>query len=430
MTKYKNMLMPFISCDIPAIESWLGDMARQGYLYESSGTFTVRFSVSDPTERRYRLEYADVTGRQIKSEKREMYEACGWTVADDIMSGFVVLYTDDAEAPEPYDAQETIKPLEKIRTRQLIVGILFIALLFATVKIGAPVASLISGDRDVLLTLLTYGTGRYILLVLLAVLLLGEGIFRIVRSHRLKKYIEALKKQDGTPKLTRKNAIGTLLILLTAPLIVAWAVQLVFFHPGRTTYYATNQLDGYPFPMLAQINEEEGQLLAQLCDPHGGIGVSSLNSRDLLAPAMTAFNVEYYPEFSYYAQYYEMRNEKLAQRLYEEMVYSFSAYSQSELTSRNALYRIKLKNEGSRIANEFLNQLDKDYTIDELSVAGADAATHIVDQHDYSTPQASFDGKHYQYLILRRGNELVHVQYLGRSDLKDCAPLYADYLAR
>ena len=430
MTKYKRMLMPFISCDVPAIENWLSDMARKGYLYESSGNFTVRFAVSEPVERRYRLEYADVTGRQIKDEKREMYEESGWTVMDDIISGFVLLYTDDAAAPEPYDAPE-LKPLEKIRKQQLWFGILLIVLLFSTVKIGAPLASLLSGERDILLSLLSFGTWRFILLVLLALLLLGEGIFRLIRARRLKKYIEALKNEAPAPKPTRKNAVGTLLIALTVPLVVAWAVQLVFFRPGSTTYYATDKLDGYPFPMLAQINEEEGQLLAQMHDPHGGIGISSLNSRDLLAPTMAAFNVEYYPEFSYHAQYYEMRNEKLAQRAYEEMVYSFTAYSQAELTSRNVMYRIKLKNEGSRVANEFLERLDKDYTIDDkLKPAGADDAAYIVDQHDYSTPQLSLDGRHYQYLILRRGNELVHVQYLGRSRLKDFAALYADYLAR
>lgn len=420
MTKYTRKLMPFISCDIPAIEKWLSDMARQGLVYDGSGTITVRFAHSQPVERRYRLEYADVTGRQIKDEKREMYEESGWTVMDDIMSGFVVLYSDDPEAPEPYDAWETIQPLEKIRKRQLTIGILFIALLFSTVKIGPLITSLSHSDRGILLCLLEDGTWCYIVLVLLAVLLLGEGIFRIIRARRLKKYIEALKAEESTPKLTRKNAIGTLLIVLTAPLIVIWAIQLVFFRPGVTTYYMADPAETYPFPVLAQINEEEGKQLAQLQD-HGA-PASSRDSSDLLAPTMTAYSTEFYPDFSYRVQYYEMRNEKLAQRLYKEMLYSFT---DSALANRHTAYQTE------RAANEFLALMEQSYVADDkLALSGVDEGVYIVDRNDYSTPKVQMNGKCYQYLILRQGKEVVHVQYLGQSNLKNFAALYEEYLGR
>ena len=54
MSKFVKKLIPFESCDIPAIQSWLEDMAAQGLFYVDCGFFCARFEKGEPKKRRYR----------------------------------------------------------------------------------------------------------------------------------------------------------------------------------------------------------------------------------------------------------------------------------------------------------------------------------------------------------------------------------------
>ena len=48
MSNYIRKLIPFESCDIPAIQSWLEDMAKQGLFYRSCGFIFARFAKGSP----------------------------------------------------------------------------------------------------------------------------------------------------------------------------------------------------------------------------------------------------------------------------------------------------------------------------------------------------------------------------------------------
>lgn len=73
MSKFVKKLIPFESCDIPAIQSWLEDMAAQGLFYVDCGFFCARFEKGEPKKLRYRLDFCDVSLGKIPEEKEELY---------------------------------------------------------------------------------------------------------------------------------------------------------------------------------------------------------------------------------------------------------------------------------------------------------------------------------------------------------------------
>lgn len=417
MAKYKRTLMPFLSCDIPAIEKWLCDMAGQGYIYESSGMFSVRFEVSEPKERRYRLEYADVAGCKIKDEKREMYEDCGWTVVNDIKSDLVVVYTDDKDAPEPYDEPERmIEPLNTIRKKQKTIGVVFIVMFFLC-KIAYPLQALMMGDNDILHTFLTIGTGLYISFCVMAVLVLAEGIFRLVRAKKLKKYIENLKCNGKCEvKEVRKNGFGTTMILLSIPLALFFAAHF-FMGNGMTRLYPTEADAVFPFPMLEEISTEEHELIIN-CEGN----LSDREESDLLAPCIIEFWEESFDiPNRYWVNYYEMRNDKLAEKLFEEEISGFTEINSTEAEARYNFYLEIAKSRGKDEAEQFLQSSADNYEITELQ--NEDARIIYISDNTGSEPLR------FQYLIILKNNLMLRVQYYGAEELSSFADLFVSRMS-
>lgn len=436
MPKYKRKLMPFLSCDIAAIEKWLCELAGEGLLYESSSNFTLRFEVAKPVKRRYRVEYADVVGCHIKDEKREMYEDCGWTVVNDIKTDLVVVYTDDPEAPEPYaEPAEEIAPLEKLCQKQKRLGILFIVM-FLLSKVAAPINSLLHGNLETVHSLINIGTWKYIGIVIMSLLLLCEGIFRLIRAKRLRNYIGSLQCGSETgKKQTEKSAFGTALILLTLPLILLWAVHLLTPFTFGKWYVPADPDAAYPFPTMEEINSDEYAELQELWKNGAGV-YSSREDSDLLAPVILEFEADSWadPHISYRVTYYEMRSEKLANQMYDEKIAYYQVYTPLELATQSSTYQYVLKHEGKAAANDYLNTMNKSYSFyDELNRGNPEDVMVIVDNNghnEYITDPGQRDGNdtHYQALFVRSGNKLLCVNYLGHSDLKDCVPLFISYI--
>lgn len=417
MAKYKRKLMPFLSCDIPAIEKWLCDMAGQGYLYESSGVFSVRFEVSEPKERRYRLEYADVVGCRIKDEKREMYEDCGWTVVNDIKSDLVVVYTDEKDAPEPYDEPEQmLEPLEKIRKKQITIGIVFVVMFFLC-KIAYPLRAAMMGDNDILHAFLSMGTGLYISFCVMAVLVLTEGIFRLVRAKRLKQYIENLKCNGKCEvKEVRKNGFGTAMILVSIPLVVFFAAHF-FMGNGGTRLYATEPDAEFPFPILEEISAEEHE---QIINSTGNL--SDREESDLLAPRIIELWEESYDSPNrYWVNYYEMRNEKLAKKLYEEELSGFTELNSVEAQERYNLYLEIARSRGKDEAELFLQNSSEKYEVREMQ---NDNAQVVYISEYISNNTTGSELLRYQYLIILKDETVLRVQYYGEKDLSSFADLF------
>ena len=48
MSKFVKRVIPFESCDIPAIQSWLEDMAEKGLFFKECGVFFAKFEKGEP----------------------------------------------------------------------------------------------------------------------------------------------------------------------------------------------------------------------------------------------------------------------------------------------------------------------------------------------------------------------------------------------
>ncbi len=97
-------LLPCGAYDVERIESWLADMAAQGWHLDAvaSSIRLFRFAQGDARPVRYRLEpKRDYNDQSEKPEEaiREVYAACGWEAVADF-GPFFIFRTDDPEARE------------------------------------------------------------------------------------------------------------------------------------------------------------------------------------------------------------------------------------------------------------------------------------------------------------------------------------------
>ena len=70
-------LIPFESSDIPAVQSWLEELAQEGLFYKECGMMCAVFEKNEPKKMRYRLDFCDVVAGRIPEEKQELYEKAG-----------------------------------------------------------------------------------------------------------------------------------------------------------------------------------------------------------------------------------------------------------------------------------------------------------------------------------------------------------------
>lgn len=78
--KYKRKLAPACGFDLPAMESWLEDMAAEGFFLESFSNSLVfaRFRKGEPKKLTYRIDLKEYCDTQPPPKMWEMYEEFGW----------------------------------------------------------------------------------------------------------------------------------------------------------------------------------------------------------------------------------------------------------------------------------------------------------------------------------------------------------------
>lgn len=186
MSKYVRRIIPFGSGDIPAVQHWLEDMAEKGLFFKECGLLFAKFTRGEPKKMRYRLDFCDVVACDIPDEKKELYEQSGWQVVGEFKSDFVVVCTDDPDAPEIYTEPELlVKPLKNISGRQLAAWIVF-WLMYVNINYGNLDAYIEVSFSSIVRYLLDFGTWYYIALRLLQLVLLFEAIFHFVSWLRLR----------------------------------------------------------------------------------------------------------------------------------------------------------------------------------------------------------------------------------------------------
>ena len=246
--KYRYRIPPCPACDIPAMESWLQDMAAKGLHLQKDGFFGLltSFEEGPPKKERFRLEPTDRRGGLFSEEYDpednavQMLQEMGWSYRAR-RGQFFVFSTDDPHAPElntdPQVQAMTMAALtgflwKKLRN-SVILTIFYILFYFGDLLISG---CLLLGTHLVLLFagLMLWDLARRI-----------RELVTIAGCHRRLKEGQPLAHRSDYRKSNRHYLSGKL--LRTA----LW-VTLVFCTLSRVLPVVTDEsyepLDGKTFP--------------------------------------------------------------------------------------------------------------------------------------------------------------------------------------
>lgn len=190
---------PCAKFDIGRIESWLTDMAADGWHLQKRGLLFV-FEKGEPQEVRYRLEpkqdFGDIDQKPERSI-REVYEACGWEAVTDYGSFFIFRAVDE-QARELH----TDSLVHAASIRRLIRQNCVLYLLEAYLVISRMLSLAMEPSR----WLITYGTFVTVCFAVLLIAAMGIMIHDAVRLIALYRHLKACKPLDHR-KPWRRGAI-------------------------------------------------------------------------------------------------------------------------------------------------------------------------------------------------------------------------------
>lgn len=413
MSKFVKRVIPFESCDIPAIQSWLEDMAEKGLFFKECGVFFAKFEKGEPKKMRYRLDFCDVVACDIPDEKKELYEQSGWQVVGEFKSDFVVVCTDDPDAPEIYTEPELlVKPLKNISGRQLAAWIVF-WLMYVNINYGNLDAYIEVSFSSIVRYLLDFGTWYYIALRLLQLVLLFEAIFHFVSWLRLRKLIKKLKNGWELPQGEHRRfraAAGKLLRPLAIPAVVLFGLHLLAsgYQVSLNNNEPVYDLSLTPIPTLEDLGVESGDYYTYSV---AGVG------HDLLADVIYGYSCDRYmpgePMFDYRVMYYDMRSERLAELLAD-------SYIKDELKTAHDKEVTEYIDEDNNITAYVRN--------DNLSIKDENLELDGAQVRSICVKYGEFDNDVYQTLCILCGDRVMYIYYKGSANIEDFAQDFVDCL--
>lgn len=404
MSKFVKRVIPFESCDIPAIQNWLEDMAEKGLLFKECGLLFAKFTKGEPKDMRYRLDFCDVVACDIPEEKKELYERSGWNVVGDFKNDCVVICTDDPDAPEIYTEPELlIKPLERIISKyRIYLAALCTMLLTALAHCGLP-------DSVGVIRFLCNITTPYLAAALvLIVLLAAEIIFGAARLIKLKAMAKRIKNGADIPNGEKggfSRAVGKVLIPLAIPITVAWAAFMLL--PGSTGN-STEEITDFsalPFPTCEDLGWKCDE---QRSSAYGSDSVDSpiVNKRYFLSQN---------GDVNFQTEYVDMNSEHAAKLLSEDKIERLKQYDEASYNTAMQR-RYELERDGYEINDAPEERMLYEYDADGAHVFYLRADHRGMDFHR-------------QYIIVRYKSIYIEVscestdRYLG-----DLIPQYIDFL--
>ena len=404
MSKFVKRVIPFESCDIPAIQSWLEDMAEKGLFFKECGVFFAKFEKGEPKDMRYRLDFCDVVACDIPEEKKELYERSGWNVVGDFKNDCVVICTDDPDAPEIYtDCELLAKPLKSIISKyRIYLAALCVMLLTALAHCGLPNAVRV-------IRFLGYIPKPFFAAVLiLLALLIGEIIFRAARLIKLKAMAKRIKNGADIPNGEKggfSRAAGKILIPLAIPITVAWAAFVLLPDNAADSDAEITDFSALPFPTCEDLGWK--------CDEQrsSAYGSDSVDS--------TIVNKRYFlsqnGDVNFRTEYVDMNSEHAAKLLSEDKIERLKQYDEASYNTAMQR-RYELERDGYEINDAPEERMLYEYDADGAHVFYLRADHRGMDFHR-------------QYIIIRYKSIYIEVscestdRYLG-----DLIPQYIDLL--
>lgn len=404
MSKFVKRVIPFESCDIPAIQSWLEDMAEKGLFFKECGVFFAKFEKGEPKDMRYRLDFCDVVACDIPEEKKELYERSGWNVVGDFKNDCVVICTENPDAPELYtDCELLVKPLKNIMLKyRIYVAALCVMLLTALVHCGLP-------DSVGVIRFLCNITTPYLAAALvLIVLLAAEIIFGAAQLIKLKAMAKRIKNGADIPNREKgafSRAVGKVLIPLAIPITVAWAAFVLLPDSAANSDAEITDFSALPFPTCEDLGWKCDE---QRSHAYGSDSVDStiVNKRYFLSQN---------GDVNFRTEYVDMNSEHAAKLLSEDKIERLKQYDEASYNTAMQR-RYELERDGYEINDAPEERMLYEYDADGAHVFYLRADHRGMDFHR-------------QYIIVRYKSIYIEVscestdRYLG-----DLIPEYIDFL--
>ena len=404
MSKFVKRVIPFESCDIPAIQTWLEDMAEKGLFFKECGVFFAKFEKGEPKDMRYRLDFCDVVACDIPEEKKELYERSGWNVVGDFKNDCVVICTDDPDAPEIYtDCELLAKPLKSIISKyRIYLAVLCVMLLTALAHCGLPNA--VRVIRFLCNITTPYLAAALVLIVLLA----AEIIFGAARLIKLKAMAKRIKNGADIPNGEKggfSRAVGKVLIPLAIPIIVAWAAFVLLPDSAVNSDAEITDFSALPFPTCEDLGWKYDE---QRSSAYGSDSVDStiVNKRYFLSQN---------GDVNFQTEYVDMNSEHAAKLLSEDKIERLKQYDEASYNTAMQR-RYELERDGYEINDAPEERMLYEYDADGAHVFYLRADHRGMDFHR-------------QYIIIRYKSIYIEVscestdRYLG-----DLIPQYIDLL--
>ena len=198
-------LPPCPAFDVEGTESWLSDMARQGYFLSESGFFAgvAIFTRGKPENRIYRLEAApkptgllSAGGGEPPAEAVELNREYGWIYVAN--RGEFHIYCSSGVENRELNTDPAVQAIamEAVVKRQRSEAVLAVlwCLLFLVARLW----------DGFLISVLGLGSGFFLLGAMLVLLLVGDAVFQAVWLGRLRRKLEAGQPLDHGKNWKRK----------------------------------------------------------------------------------------------------------------------------------------------------------------------------------------------------------------------------------
>ncbi|MBO1264622.1 DUF2812 domain-containing protein [Proteiniclasticum sp. SCR006] len=200
--KMKRKMIPVDVYDIPAMQSYLGDMAAEGLFLRKVGTYG-HFEEGEPRRVLYRMEPLMRDEKMPREDQMEAYKDYGWDYVCTIANGFHIYSTEEKDYRElhtdPVTQSYAFSHLEK--KLKLSSRVYLLSLPIMVVLILLPVFQM---DQPLLFAV-RYGNSSYQVMLLI----LYAFLFHQIHASRkkLKLLLDGLEKGEELPRKRtyRKN---------------------------------------------------------------------------------------------------------------------------------------------------------------------------------------------------------------------------------
>ncbi len=318
----KRCLIPCAMWDMERIESWLEDMALEGWYLRQDGIFAgfASFEKVEPRNVRYRLEissakrgiFADGTDTP-DDEALSLSESMGWQFVASHWQYYIYRCEDEAASELNTDPVLEAQAINALKKRELssIILLLFWMCIYPLLKTWG----------ETLRMVLSLGTPLSLMILLFIAWEAGTALIKYLHLRKLRIKLRKKgsidRKVDWRRGRTAKRILRNFSFVLFIAIII---VSLIRWKNDESIYEAVDP-DKLPFAMLEDIYPE-----AEVRYVDGVIESQMRIRSDLLAPKIISVKTmceieDSEGEFDTFiiANYFELSSEALARSLYGEM---------------------------------------------------------------------------------------------------------------